>query len=183
MLSTTKPQVRTSSDLLIETIDTARFGKVQIRWANTFIDSPVILARDVDGVPELFPPSALRGNWPTADAARVFLFDVVGAGRHTVGAVLPRMDVKVGDLVAVVVSEGHRLADGSIQERPVVDTFRVESVDDLVGKKGGEPNRWCRGTVVDSTAGDRRVGGASMAHMGVVSVADLRDDVPVRVLS
>jgi len=61
-----------------------------------------------------------------------------------IGTIDPSTDVKIGDLVKVRIAAA-QVRDGAIYEIPVINTFRVESVDVL-----NETSLWCNGRVVET---------------------------------
>ncbi|QJD49852.1 hypothetical protein QDW19_gp37 [Microbacterium phage AvGardian] len=85
---------------------------------------------------------------------------------YEIGTIDPRLDVKVGDLVSVRIGVGQYREDKSVYEIPVIQTFKVESVDVL-----GKDNLWCRGTIVETDyhTPEVYIGTPSMAYLGKVT--------------
>lgn len=77
-----------------------------------------------------------------------------------IGAVNPRMDVKVGDLMEVRAIEGQR-RDGRVEEVLVTHTIEVQSVD-VIGK-----HLWCKGPII-KTDGLAKVGTGFPVYLGAV---------------
>lgn len=85
--------------------------------------------------------------------------------KFEIGTIDPRTDVKVGDLVQVRIGAGQRNEDGTLYEIPVVNTFKVESVDIL-----GKGNLWCKGYIVETDyhTPAAYVGKGAIAFLGTV---------------